>query len=535
MEPSSDGGLRLADWQALQDRDAGLRFGGALGSVGEALRTSGRRWAVATDDDKAVATAAADADGVVPRAYPGTTDGVRSAIQAQPDVVVAAVPASRLPEVLDLLDPTCTLVVSASTPGENRHLGVLAASRRCGLGTAGLASPSTHHPHLATLPDVSATLLTLVDVPRPSSLGGAAVTPTVAVDRETMVDRDDRFWTADRARTGFVWLFIALHAVGAIVVLNVPMARRAVCATLLSIPAAGFLMMLVPWWRAGIWAGALVGGTLTAAIAFKGTLLLRRDVALGVGVLAALTAAVVGIDALFANPLQIDAPFGNSPIGAGRFFGVGNIGSAFLVAGLLVAGGLAIERWGRRGLRWTAAALVAGTVVGGAPQFGADVGGVLFAVPAYGVLLLGARRPRLTVRHFVVLGVAAVLAVALFAAVDLLRDAGSQTHLAKGVAGEGLGDEVVRKATRAMHTVVMPMALLVAISAGVLLSSRFSLGDRTALRAASSALLTAAVLGSLLNDSGVIVAASVFAVAWPAAIALASPSRTPESAHGRTT
>ncbi|MGI8806962.1 MAG: hypothetical protein ACR2KK_03805 [Acidimicrobiales bacterium] len=75
------------------------------------------------------------------------------------------------------------------------------------------------------------------------------------------------------------------------------------------------------------------------------------------------------------------------------------------------------------------------------------------------------------------------------------------------------------------------MALLVAIAAGVLLSTRFSLGDRPALRAAASALLTAAVLGSVLNDSGVVVAASVLAIAWPAGVVIATQARQPERAQ----
>lgn len=524
VQATSDGGLRLLDWQRLKDRDAGLHFGGPLGTVGEALRTSGRRWAIATDD-KGAAAVAANTEGVVPRAYPGTADGIRNAIQTQPDAIVVAVPASRLTATLEQLDATCTLVLSASTPGDNRHLGVLAASPLCGLGAAGLASPSTHQRHLATLPDVSATFLTLAGVTPTAALGGAALTPTVAIERVALVERDSRSWTADRARTGFVWLFIVLHAVGAIAAIRMPRSRPVVCATLLSVPAASFLMMSIPWWRVGPAAGILLGGILTAAIAVGGALLIRRDAGLGVAVLATLTAAVVGIDAMFASPLQIDAPFGNSPIGAGRFFGVGNIGSGFLVAGVLVAGGLAIERCGRRAIHWVALALVMATVAGGAPQFGADVGGVLFAVPAYGVLLIGAVRPRITARHVALLGGATVVAIALFAAVDLVREAGSQTHLAKGIGGPGLGDEVIRKATMAIRTVVMPMAVLVAIGAAVLLSTRVSLGPRPALRVASTALLTAAILGSLLNDSGAIVAAAVFAIAWPAAVALASESR----------
>jgi hypothetical protein len=283
-------------------------------------------------------------------------------------------------------------------------------------------------------------------------------------------------------------------------------------------------MMLVPWWRAGPWAAPLAGALAAVPIALVGTVLARGDRAFAVGALTAFAAAVVAVDALFASPLQVDAPFGNSPVGAGRFFGVGNIGSGFLVAGALVAGGLALERGGSRARRWVGAALAAAVVAGGAPPFGADVGGVLFAVPAYGVLLVGARRARIAARHVVLLAGAAVVAVALFAAVDLLRAAGSQTHLARSLAGQGIADEVVRKAGHALRTAIMPMTALVGVAAAVL-PFLPRVPGRWRPRRGSYALLTAGVLGSLLNDSGLLVGAAVAAVAWPAAVLLAPESQ----------
>ena len=511
-------------WPALRHHDAGLRHGGALGTVGQALQNGGRRWSLVTDDSRAVPMAATAA-GAVPATYPGTGDGVRRALQDQPDVLFVAVAPSHLPQTIEALSGVCTMVVSASTPAGNRRLGLLAASSPCGLGTMGLASPSTHHASLATLPDVSATLLALAGLPVPSSVTGGAVTPAAAVDRAYLVERARRSVTGDMARMVFVPLFVAVHAGGALVAVRRRRSRPVVAAVLMAIPPASFLMMLLPWWRTGVWGGLVAGGLVAGAIAFGGALLARRDVALGVGALAALTAAVVGVDALFASPLQVDAPFGNSPIGAGRFFGVGNIGSGFLVAGLLLVGGLAIDRWGRRALPSVGASLALGAVAGGAPGFGSDVGGVLFAVPAYGLLLLGARHARLRLRHLAALAGLAVVALVLFAAVDLVRDAGSQTHLAKSVGGQGLGDEVVRKGLQALKTVAMPIALLVPIAAVVFSVTRLFPGRDDGLRFVSSALVAAAVLGSLLNDSGVMVAAAVAAVGWPAIVAVASDRR----------
>ncbi len=526
LEPVPGGGVRLADWASLQDHDRGLRYGGALGSVGGALGDAGRRWALAGGGGAAAAVVA-DTDGVLPPTYPGTPAGVEAALATGLDALVVAIPADRLLETLQVLDGGCTLVASASTPDQGRHLGVLAASPRCGLGTAGLGSPSTHDAHLATLPDVSRTFLHLVGVIPPASVGGAVVEPTSAIGRQTLVERDRKTWTSDRSRTAFVWLFVLLHLVGAVVAVRRRRARTVVACVLMAIPPASLLMMIVPWWRGGAGAGLAVGGLVSAVIAAGGLAVARRGPALAVGALAALTAAVVAVDALFASPLQVDAPFGNSPVVAGRFFGVGNIGSGFLAAGLIVAGALAIDRWGRRAIPWVAGALFAGVVAGGAPQFGADVGGILFAVPAYGVVLLGAKRARVTLRHVLLLGAAAVVAVALFAAVDLARDAGSQTHLAKGVAGHGLGDEIVRKATRAVQTIKAPMANLVVISAAALILTRWSPRSRPALRFGAYAVLVAAVLGSLLNDSGLNVAAAVLAVAWPAALVVGAAAAAP--------
>ncbi|HEX7277585.1 MAG TPA: hypothetical protein VF244_09455, partial [Acidimicrobiales bacterium] len=508
-------GLRPDDWAGLQDHDRGLHYGGAMGSVGQALLDGGRRWALAGADDPDAWVVAATADGSPPAIHADlTSDAPAPAV----DALFVAVPAAGLPAVLDRLAGTCTLVASASTPSSSRHLGVLAASPACGLGTAGLGSPSTHHAHLATLPDVSRTFLHLVGVATPSSVGGAVVTPAAAIGTDELVERDRRTWTADRSRTPFVWLFVLFHAVGAAVAVGWRRARTAVACVLLAVPAASLLMMAVPWWRGGAVVGLLVGGLVSAVLAAGAMAVARRDPVLAVGSLAALTAAAVGVDALFGSPLQIDAPFGNSPVVAGRFFGVGNIGSGFLAAGLLVAGGLALDRWGRRSVPWVAGAVAAGAIAGGAPMFGADVGGVLFAIPAYGLLLLGAKESPVTARHLLLAGGAALVALALFAAVDLARDAGSQTHLARSVGGHGLGDDIVRKGSRAIQTVKAPMANVVVAAVAALALVRYSPGPRRARRMASYAVVVAAVLGSAVNDSGLNVAAAVLAVAWPVGV-----------------
>lgn len=529
--PTAEGGLRLVDWDALGDHDRSLQHSGELGTFGHALARWGRPWALVTDDPRAAA-AVADRRGVVTRVERGGAEGVRRMLAGGAEAVVVAVPREQIGPVVDAAGAAgagCMVVSSVSSPDRTRHLGVLAASPECGLGGDGLTSPATHQEHLAILLDVGPTFLAQIGAARPAGMGGSVVEPSGPVSTDALVERDERAVVADRLRAPLVWLFVALSGAGAAVAVRRPRARPAVAYGLLAILPTSFLIMAVPWWRWGL-AGALVSGSVIAAVlAVTAAAIGRRDIRAGLGALAAVTAAVVGIDAFFGGGLQIDAPFGNSPVVAGRFYGVGNIGSGLLAAGLVLAAGLALDRWGRRALPAAGGAMAAGVVGGGAPWFGADVGGVLAAVPAYGTLILAWRRGRPSARLVVPLVAATLVVMAVFLAVDLSRPAGSRTHLGRVVGGD-LAGTVARKGGKALATVSSPLALVILVGAAALARARRRLAGRSALQATGWAMVVAGVLGSALNDSGLMVGAAVMAVAWPAFMALASPPG-PDSAE----
>lgn len=518
---TGEGGLRLERWDELRRHDRSLGYSGELGTLGEALRRSGRPWALVADDVRGAA-AVADRQGVVARAERGGAAAVARLLSEGTEAVVVAVPHDQIGSVLETAatgGAGCVVVASVSSPGRNRHLGVLAAAPGCGLGADGLTSPGTHQDHLNTLVDVGPTFLAQLGVPRPAGMGGSPAEPSAPVSVADLVGRDERVVAADGARTPLVWLFVALTGVGAAVALRRPAARPAVAYALLAVPPTSFLVMAVPWWRWGL-AGALLAGTaIAAALAVAAACAGRHDVRIGLAALAAVTAAVIGVDAALGGLLQIDAPFGNSPVVAGRFYGVGNIGSGFLAAAIVLAAGIALDRRARRAVPATGAAMAAGVVVGGAPWFGADVGGVLFAVPAYGTLAAGWRQGRPPARLVVPLVAVTLVVLALFVAVDLSRPTGERTHLGR-VVGDDLAHDVSRKAGKALATVTSPMALVVLIGAGALAVARPRLDGRTALRATAWALAVAGVLGSVVNDSGVLVGAAVMAMAWPAFLAL---------------
>jgi hypothetical protein len=243
------------------------------------------------------------------------------------------------------------------------------------------------------------------------------------------------------------------------------------------------------------------------------------------------------LDLAFFKALQLNAVWGNDPIVAGRFTGLGNIAFAILGSSSLMTGALLVHRYpGRRWVFWVVAVLFGLTVVvDGAPQLGSDVGGVLALVPALGVtfLLLLGRAPSLKLVALTVLG--ALMALGLFLAVDLSRPPESRTHLARlveDVQGRGLdaftealGRKIrtnIRVFRSTIWTYLVPPAL--GVIAWLLLRPKGRWHDMAIsypkLRAGLIGGLILATLGFAVNDSGIVVPAMVLSFLVPMSLIL---------------
>jgi hypothetical protein len=251
--------------------------------------------------------------------------------------------------------------------------------------------------------------------------------------------------------------------------------------------------------------------------------------------LVAATFGLVVLDQFAGGPLQLNAVWGIDPITAGRFIGLGNISFAILGVTAVLTGALLVRRFDAR--PWTFVATAAlfslAVVVDGAPNLGADVGGVLALVPALGLtfMLLTGRRPSWRVVAFACLGaVAVVLAFLVF---DLSRPPDARTHLARlyeDVRDRGAGaftDVIIRKARanlrlfqRTIWTYLVPVALgllayLVLRPKGAW--SRLA-GREPKLRAALIGGMFVGVFGFAVNDSGIVVTAMVLTFLVPLAL-----------------
>ncbi|HEY8545347.1 MAG TPA: hypothetical protein VIL36_09885 [Acidimicrobiales bacterium] len=369
-----------------------------------------------------------------PRATPSQARDLRAQAIIDADVLLG--------EVLARTDPDrdAVLVVSPVAPAGSPALA-LVGLRAPGVEPGLLQSATTRRDGYVHLADVAPTILTLLGEEPPDDIegrsfqvGGGATDGRV----DRLVDETD----AAGFRDAMVPLLVTLISTWtAVLVLatwqrhrlgrRAPEVLAAAAFVALGVVPATFLMG-----RFGFTDGQAVpylAVLLGIAAAFGGVAYLVDRARPGLGALVAVGTIVVlvGADVLLGAPLQLNTVFGYSVAVAGRFTGLGNLAFAVFGSATIVLAALIVDRHGRAGLRAAFALLAGVIVVEGLPMLGADVGGVVAMVPAFGVTALLLADRRVTGRVFVLLvGVSGAVLLA-FAFVDAARPAGSQTHLAR--------------------------------------------------------------------------------------------------------
>lgn len=475
----------------------------------------------------------------------GDSGGRAAAIESA-DRQIAAVS-----DALD--DDDLLLVVSVTSPrsDDRTHLGVAVARGPGFPAGSRLESASTREPGLVTLPDVAPTILAHAGADRPSSMlgrpwfsrpaSGDLVAEAVELDEESVFS----YGVQPGVATGFVVAQVAAY-VGLLVLFALRRRGRAIpdgmparalevaALAVASFPLASYLAMAGMTHELGTAGFVALLLAVDAAMVGLAFALSRSPLDRLLGVAGVTLAVLVG-DLVLGERLQLNAVFGNSPIVAGRFAGLGNLAFSILGAAAVVAATVLVHRSGRslRALLGAAAIFAAVVVVDGAPSLGSDVGGVLALVPGFAItwFLLSGRR--VGWRAVLAAGVGGVVALGLFLAIDLARPEESRTHLARlveNVAEEGpevFADTIERKVkTNArifgstIWTYLVPPALLLL---GVLLRKPPGRWQQlaTAFPVVRSGLvggLVLALLGFAVNDSGIVVPAMFLSWLVPMAL-----------------
>jgi hypothetical protein len=453
-----------------------------------------------------------------------------------------------LGQLLERVDPErdAVLVLSPVAPGASPALGI-AVLRAPGVDGGLLQSATTRRDGYVQLADVAPTVLALVGEDAPDEMEGRSF---AVGDRSAGSGRlGDLADAADAAAFRDATLPVAVTAIVVGLVLLTaatvlrdrlgPRGRRwlaPLAYAALGVVPGTFLVGQVGPVRAGPLPQVVVIAVVAAAVSALSVLADARRPGAGALVAVGAIVGLVVVDILVGAPLQLNTTFGYSVAVAGRFTGLGNLAFALFGAATIVLAALVVDRWGRRGVGPAIALLAAVVVVEGLPMLGADVGGVLAMVPAFGVTALVLAGTRVGWRQVVVLAVLTAAVLGAFALVDAARPDDVQTHLARlaGHVADGRWDTLGTTLSRRWQaglggaelagwitvTVVMVVAL---VYAGLAATGRAGPRARRALThrptlAAAAGLAVLATLGLVANDSSVAVPFTMLIVVGPAAI-----------------
>jgi hypothetical protein len=513
-----------------------------------------RSWGAATGDDRAVVLVEAS-DLARTIRYRDLVDADRfAALRAE-----ALHDADRLfADLLERVDPRRDAVLLLAPYQQRGRANLLvAALHRPGDEPGYLRSGSTQRAGIVTLVDVAPTILDTMGIARPVDMEGR---PFEVVGSPASFDARrqhlDELNAASRFRERLLFpttlvLVLALAAIAAATVTTLAgrgdnRARRAIAfaaLTNLSALPASYLARAFPLEDLGsafYWAFVVTCAlAIAAAASVTAARFGRPRLALAL-VLAAVVAVPVG-DVLAGSHLHLSSAFGYSPTGNSRLYGISNYSFGQITAAGILLAAIAAAWLPRRGRLVALGLLGAILVVLGVPTWGSDVGGVLAFTPTillFAAILFGWR---LRLRTVLVAGMATIAAVVGFGFLDLARPAAERAHL--GRLFERIGDEGLqplwsiidrkfsanlRVSTSSFWVAAIPVAVgflsfLRWWSTRPLEQLHRALPT---LRAAVLAIVTAAVLGSVLNDSGAIVGGVALLVLTAALVFLAVSTRT---------
>jgi hypothetical protein len=444
---------------------------------------------------------------------------------------------------------TSSLPSTTALPSASTSMPASTASATSTPGAAGTAGTPGARETAGTMGAIGA-----AETPGTAAVPGG-VSDSVIRDRVAeLADADVASQVLREVRAPFFALFVALqvlfYGVATLAVRRRPgrervfAAMRAVGVVSGGVAVSTFLAQLVPWWSLPhpmVWLVVTILGFAgaIAAIAFAGPW--RRDVLGPLTVVAGVTSLALLIDVATGSRLQVNAVTGYEPVTGGRFYGFSNIAFAVYATGTILAlAGVARFLIGR-GWRVAAAVVCLGygalaIIADGWPGWGADFGGVPAFVLGFAVFALMLSGRRVSALRLALIAVAGGVLVMAIAVGDWLRPASQRTHLGAFVQQviDGEAFTVVGRKFGAMLGITVgnwqltllsfvALAFLFLVLArptrwGAPILSR-AYAQAPALRAALFGVLTCALAGFLLNDSGIAIPAMALTVVAPLTLA----------------
>ncbi|MGV9777099.1 hypothetical protein [Streptosporangium sp. NPDC003464] len=579
--PAPDGGASVPGWPELVTYNTEeTSYRPVLGQLGQLVADAGGKVAAV---GPGAALGAADRSGKVGKYAAtveelGDLAPYRLVVVEAADLASALTPVTgqarqaaaagadrRVGAVLDRLPPGTTVLLGGlSDTSAAPHLHVAIAHGPSPDGApyphGYLTTTSTRQDGLVTNTDLTATAIGLLGLAAPNGVvghvwqsAGPSGEPAAATVRN-LAGEDLASQVLREVRGPFFAVFVAVqilfYLLAAVAIRRgwggsrALTAARAVAVVSGAIAVATFLAQLVPWWTfpAPMAAVILTIAGIACAIAGIASAGPWRAHVLGpLTVVAGITSLALLADVMTGSRLQVNAVTGYEPVTGGRFYGFSNIAFAVYSAGTILAMA-GVAQWlisrGRRTLAMVICAAYGlfAVFADGWPAWGADFGGVpafLVGVAVFLILLSGSRVSPVKLG---LVGLAGVLLIGVIAVADWLKPPARRTHLGSFVQQvlDGEAWTVVGRKLGAMVGVTVGNWSLTLLSL-VALAFLFLVLDRPsrwgasalgrayllapALRAGLIGALACALIGFLMNDSGIAIPAMALTVAVPLTLA----------------
>ncbi|MGB3684268.1 MAG: hypothetical protein WA991_00395 [Ornithinimicrobium sp.] len=510
----------------------------------------------------------------------------------------------RVARIRELLGPNSLLVVAGMPGGPAPTEGTTEILRPVMMVHTGDAadqsggarrvwSGSTRTPGLIQWTDLGATILTNANVPITANMDGWPVTAPSAADTDLLAANREA-WAAitlaDRAQvavamTWGVILALAMGSAAAWLVyaptsgsLGGPAEQRGrallsfVGLAILTLPVATLCASLLPWWRWGAELEAadvaavgmfrpvvalvlltMVFGALILGGAWGAYRLVGRHPLMPIAVIAAMTVIAFGSDAATGGGLAMRSVLGAHEIATNRFYGLTSVPFGLLSSAVIVLAGCiasmlylrGTRHGGFRSGRWPGVGAVvllglSATVIIGANDWGADIGGVPAMLVGTLLLSVAAAGRRLSPSVLFLLAIITIAVLSVIAFADWLRPESSRgtagTVIEAIVNGDAFAILIARLDTVAGVLLDRPSAWLVvallALAVYAVTARRTVAGgrllpiwDQHLMRATGGALLATWIVGWMLNDSGVGAVAAGLTIAYGAGLSIAARGR----------
>ena len=443
-------------------------------------------------------------------------------------------------------------LLSPSAPKAQEQTTIFIAAGK-GIPQGYASSATTRWSGVVTLVDVAPTILTSINVPLPEKMNNTLLdwhknTLSNESRMQHLVAMNDQAVVRDNSIKS-VRFFLVLAMIVSMLIAMIAFTRggkwKSIARFLLlmaaSIPTLTFL--LKPFYislvdSARIIAVLVLLSSMTAVLCMRiaqkwGTVRLLLWFAV-------VNLTVFITDILLGGYLQFSAIFGNSPVTAGRFAGFGNSTFAIVAITSIIIVAMVKELTESKDSQTKKkinialiAFLVAMLVIDGVPYFGSDVGGVLALTPTIFITGMMLFDRRFGWKAFFLSSFVTVGAITAFAFLDLARPVSQRTHLgrfAESVMDGSAGVIVERKLMENMRAFqASSLSLIVLVSIFYILFIVFyrdgimrkTKDKYPGLRFLIFPGLIVAILGMVLNDSGVAIPAMMFAFAIPAVSLLA--------------